>query len=79
VYNWRVFPWLSNDFTLKDIGIELKDGEKASMINLWDKTQAMSDITSSTQKIKVGMLHSHGSFTCKITVVKADEELEIIQ
>jgi len=68
-----------NDFTLKDLGIDLKKGEKATMINLWDKTQTMSDITSSTQKIKVGTLHAHGSFTAKITIVKADDELDLIQ
>jgi len=79
VYNWRAFLWLLNDFTLKDIGIELKKGEKATMINLWDKTQVMSDITSSTQYINVGRLNGHGSFTVKITIVKADEELDIIQ
>lgn len=79
VYNWRPFSSDEFSFTLKNLGVNLKEGEIANMVNLWDKTSDKVRITSSSQKMKVGNLKEHGSFTAKITVFKADEKLDFIQ
>jgi len=64
---------------LKDLGVNLKTGDVAKIVNLFDESQKLADITSSTQKIKVGKLHSHGSLTIQINIANHAEDLEIIQ
>jgi len=48
VYNWRPYTHYDNSFSLKDLGVTLKDGEKATVINLWDKTESIPEVTRQT-------------------------------
>lgn len=72
ILNWK--PWASlwdYSFTLKELGVKnLKHGQKAKVVNLWDKEQVISDIYDINTKIKVGKLESHESFIVRVSIIQ---------
>ena len=69
--NWKQWASLFDySFTLGDLGVKLRPGQKARVTNLWDKK--ILDITSTKTKIKVGRLARHESFVVRVKVVQND-------